>query len=340
MAKNITIFTACILAFATMSIIQNGAVRADVVNPFYAVGNFNTVIFGDLTCNSSSDNEGYMAVGGNITTTSWGGYGFASKMGGSAQEGDVGLVVGGDLNIGSGQLYAGDYYIGGTNTAGQKFNTQIGTGLAECPVDFGAMQSELRSVSAALVELGTAADPVNFYGSTQITVTSGELNILNINVSDLANGSLAGLTLVGMTSDTQVILNLIGDADNNVLNMLYRESSGYGLWGDNVMLNLVGIDEFNINSHGGLAFSILAVDTDLNVSNAHLQGLVVADNVTMTNAEFHTDVSFVPEVDLPTDNPAATPEPGTVLVFGLGLLGLPLFRRMRRKTCCEDIVEE
>lgn len=303
---------------------------ADVVNPFYSMKQFNTVVFGNLTYTNGTDNMGSMAVGGNIVGKS-GGLGVATN--GGSGPGNASLVVGGNVNVSSGQIYSGDYYIGGSSPNTPQFNLGSGTRLETCPVDFTAMQNELRSTSAALVGMGVDTTPVSNTWNTQFNVTAGTLNILNVNAADLKNGSLASLQLNGMDATTQVVINIIGDSNYNTLTMQYGESQGSNSWGNNVMINLVDIEELNVTGHGQNNFSILAVDTDINATYTNFEGLVVANNVTLTGAEFHDGRPFEPEINLPGDptQPAATPEPGTAMIFLLGMAGLPIYCRFRKR---------
>lgn len=316
----------CLLSLSVFSV----TAHADMVNPFYSMGQFNTVVFGNLTYTNGTDNMGYMAVGGDIIGKS-SGIGIATSV--SSKPGDVSLVVGGDINVPSGQIYRGDYYVGGSISKVPQFNVGSGTQLETCPVDFSALQNELRSTSAALVGMGVDTTPLNSW-NTAFNVTTGALNILNVSIDDLKNASLTSLQLNGMDASTQVIINIIGNSDYNVLNMQYGETQGSGAWGNNVMINLVDIEEFNILNHGQNNYSILAVDTDINATNANFEGLVVANNITLTNAEFHNGRPFEPEVDLPSvdpNPPAATPEPGTALMFLIGMAGFPIYRRFRKR---------
>lgn len=321
-----------LLTTFALLLVLSASVRADLVNPFYPVEQFNTVIFGDLTYTGGTDNMGYMAVGGSVHGKS-NGFGVATSVG--TQAGDVSLVVGGDLNVSAGQIYGGgDYYIGGSISNPVQFNLGSGNSLETCPVDFSALQTELRSYSTALVDMGVDVTPVANTWNSQFNVTTGTLNILNAYASDL-NGSLTSLQLNGMDASTQVVINVIGDSDYNVLSMQYGETQGSWAWGNNVMINLVDIDEFTVTSHGQNNFSILAVDTDVIATNTNFEGLLVANNVTLTNAEFHNGRPFEPEIDLPSVDPnpgAATPEPGTALMLLVGMAGFPIYRRFRKRT--------
>ncbi|GAK58510.1 von Willebrand factor type A domain protein [Candidatus Vecturithrix granuli] len=118
-------------------------------------GEFNTFIFGDYAC--TSDAEGRVAVGGNMTVSS---YSVADKLTPAevAKYVDT-LIVGGNLTFTNGRVYYGNILVGGS-AAG--VSSSVISGLAAgaqliagepVPIDFTAEKTYLRSLSAQLAQL-------------------------------------------------------------------------------------------------------------------------------------------------------------------------------------------
>lgn len=284
--------------------------------------NYNAFIYQDFSA-TSSDVEGRMAVGGNVSIGSYSVNIKDGKQLYSDTSSAPALVVGGDLNYSSGQI-AGDVYVGGNYTptsTGSVTNGTVQQGT-KSPVDFDAEFDHLMNLSTTLSTM-TANGAVNELYSSKYLVGSGKNNsgndvhVFNLDASDML---LTDYFLSDVDQDDTVIFNVsgtklttswgnFGGSDNSLRNM-----------SSNIIFNFFEAEEININAslHG----SILAPKADIVAQTGVFWGQVVA-NSWSGNMQIN-DSPFVSRI-------VKVPEPSSLLFFALGLFGLALRNKRAQK---------
>ena len=319
-------------------------VQAEIVNPFEGTHGYNAIIFNNMTQNGSNDVEGQLAVGNNMTTNG----SFGVNLVAGSNSAPAALYVGGHLHTSAnGWETHGNVYFGSGTTdkpGGNQWYTppvvyiKNGTGseLQTNPLDFAAMENNLRANAAKLASLEDTGVTTSFTGNESwISCANGGQQVVNIDLNQLYNGGndLSNLKLSGQ-SDTMLLINLIGGGDT-ILNMFGGFELLGGLTADHVLINFVDVATVNISSMSVKA-NLLGVDTDLVVANGNIEGITVFNNAIFNGGgEVHSKNFFDGGFDIPDTNTSSldetsnTPEPATLLVLGLSLLGAPLYMRKR-----------
>ncbi len=336
-----TSFTFIALLFGAVT-----AAKADFVNPFSGTYGYNTIVFNDMKQYGVNDVEGQLAVGNNLTTN--GNFGVNLQAG--SRTAPAALYVGGHLHTGAaGWQVKGDvYYKTGTTDkpGGNQWwqppvaDIQSGSGqiLTNNPLDFGAMESGLRASASTLSALqNTVGVTTSFSGvESKINVGGGQ-QVVNIDLSKLYNGSadLFNLKITG-NSTTTLLINLVGDG-TTALNMFGGFELFGGLTANHVVINFVNVDSVNIYNTS-IKANLLGVDTDLVLASGNIEGINVFDNAVFNSqGETHNTNFFDGGFDIPSTppGPAATPEPSTLAVFGIGSLLGGIFLRRRNRNLSE-----
>ncbi|HEU0164591.1 MAG TPA: choice-of-anchor A family protein, partial [Thermomicrobiales bacterium] len=267
---------------------------ADAAAPvdFGQASDFNVFVLGDYNA-TTSDVEGCLAVGGNVTFT--GGF----SVGGQAQGCQDALVTGGNLTFPAGTISNGNVVYGGTLTGNPTVpNGTISNGTTtyfdEAEEYFDALSDNLASQPAN----GTFTSQ---YGSTTFTGTSTSINVFNVTAADL-NG-IHGMTINAPAGST-VIINVSGD---NVTFTGYQQWLN-GVDASHVIFNFP--DATTITTTGfGFEGSLLAPNATYNFSNGQHNGQIVVRNLT-GNGESHNHPftgNFPPPPSTPTPVPTSTP---------------------------------
>jgi len=191
--------------------------------PFFGTGSslFNAFTFGDFTC-YSSDVQGRLAVGGNadirqysvacqVSGTTCINYGSVT-CGDIAQSGGYAesLVVGGNLFALNAQVVQGNADYGGTFNADPSF--QVGAGCSAnqaSPIDFGASQQYLQTLSEIISNLATTGNVTSQYGSLTLTGTnSATMEVFDVEASVLCTSY--GFTIDDVQSTASIFINVVG----------------------------------------------------------------------------------------------------------------------------------
>ncbi|HEY1686979.1 MAG TPA: choice-of-anchor A family protein [Tepidisphaeraceae bacterium] len=309
---------------------------------------YNAFIFGNM--NQSSDSEGALAVGGNLTLTS---YSVASSLGNTGTH----LVVGKNLTMITGGSVNGDSYIGGDASFGvvaptgnvydvgnySSFVDPTGTVYygksfsapswvkpavkdtsITLPVDFNQAQTDLTTTSKYLNGLTNTGTYVDSFGALTFTGSVDGLNVFSISASELAAGSEIHINI---PSNGFAIVNVTGATSVTLPNVGFWLNSADVLW------NLYDFSSITMGSFDG---SILAPSAAVSFPSGDLNGTLVAasldDTVNGGSGELH-NVPFTYNIPVLTGAPPTTvPLPPSVIAGGalLGILGLVKLRKRRR----------
>jgi choice-of-anchor A domain-containing protein len=304
---------------------------------------YNLISFGNVALNGSSDTQGGIAVGGNLSIG--GSWTIASTY---STDPDPSLFVAGSLSIGSGTMENEGYatltgITTGTasnqwtwsssakkltsNTGGQVLSMNSSDSRASDdpthnPIPPGwswsTEQSEFDSVSTSLAGASVGSDTISVDSGGNIqfntTVTHG-VAVFDLDAAQLCGNQLNGQTIqnfaVNVPSGVNYVINVTGLTQNEDLFSGITFNSGSN--DSNLLWNLestTGVTGVTIDPNGNLYGAVLA--PTLNVTDdTTINGQVVADSFTDNGVELH-DTTFTPEAVL-------VPEPSG---FALGALAL------------------
>ncbi len=318
---------------------------------------FNVYVLGNAW-QQGADAEGGVAVGGNLKVGDWG---FTTGWNGGGK-----LVVGGDLDnkghsvhpdgvfAGGNLNYAqtltsylggveanGNVFIGGGQPGSVKHGGTFGytgteifptsSGTTPSPIDFATTNAFLKSQSAYLGTLaGTAINDVSGTGGyLDLDVSGGGLKIFNLSESAFENSWF--INFKNAAPDTTVLVNVSG-ADitapngNYLFNYVnYPDSPGMA----NVLFNFPDASVLRVDAMGG---SILAPNATLDMNYGVVFGSVVVGQLGTENdpsvGQFNQRDRFGNDIKFKGKLPQI-PEPGTLVLAGLGLAGLAVRRRRK-----------
>ncbi len=207
-------------------------------------------------------------------------------------------------------------------------HTSGGPATPSTPLDVFGSSTDIVNASTSLTALsgGTAVSSTG--GVVNITLTKNGLNVINLTVT---NG--ATITGINITNANGVIpTGLIINVNGNNLNFNGGTFSLGSLNNTNVLFNFGNATSLNLQS---VAFegALLAPLATVNFSSGHIDGALIA-NTYLGNAQVNY-VGFTDPLPAYTGSGGtvvATPEPGTIFLFGSGLIVLGLYRRHRAMT--------
>ncbi len=317
---------------------------------------YNVYVLGNAW-QQGADAEGGVAVGGNLNVGDWG---FTTGWNGGGK-----LVVGGDLNNQGHSVHPDGVFAGGnlnyaqtlTSNGGVKANGNvfiaggqpssvkhggsfgytgtetfpISSGFSSSPVDFGATNSFLLSQSAYLGGLSgvSIADVSGTGGYVNLDASGGGLKIFNFSESAFENSWF--INFDNAAPDTTVLVNVAGTHvtapnGNYLYNWVnYPDGPGAG----NVLYNFYEATNLHVDAMGG---SILAPKAALDFDYGVIYGNVVVGQLGTPNdssvGQFNQRDRFGNDIKFRGRLPQI-PEPGTLVLAGLGLAGLALRRRRK-----------
>jgi choice-of-anchor A domain-containing protein len=335
------------VAVAGNAYINNASVGSSNSNASLIVGG-NLVQNGGSTAgnvfvggNLTSQNTGYspnLVVGGSATMTG-GNDGGNVFVGGSANL-SGGVTIGGNLTMtgANGTLNASsnggsspqNIYVTSTTHVNDPsyWNTPKTTGAPATPatpLDVYGSSTDIINASKSLSALTGATNISSNGGTITITLTKNGMNVIDLSM--LSGSTITGINVVtapGVTP-TGLIVNVAGD-NLNFNGGSYNLGS---LTDGQVLFNFGNATNISLTSLG-FEGTLLAPLATVNFTSGNLNGALIANNY-YGAGELHSD----PFTDsLPTYVPTggttvATPEPGTVALFGTGLIVLALASRRR-----------
>ena len=282
-----------------------------------------------------SDSEGPIAVGGNLSTSSFGiasglpdnttpPFNDALFVGGNFTHHngniDGSVSVGGNVNLHRTTVF-GNVTAGGTLKLknGTIEGSQTPSGTPALP-NFAAIGPELVAAAQELSALAAnGATSVASWGGLSLTGTDPTLNVFSVSGHDLNKANTFNITA---PSGSTVIVNIDGHSHN-------FHNLGFGLNGvanTDVLYNFY--DSNAINTSGvSIQGSILAPLASANFNNGNIEGTFIANHMNGTG-EFH-DYRFIGT--LPGGGPPiVASEPAGLALFLIGLAGMGLTLCYRR----------
>lgn len=302
----------CLLRpFVSVAVLLAAVPVAAQFNPLAPMGDFNVLIFNDLTADSG-DSEGRLAVGGNSTTA--GSYSVGDRAFPNSSSYTSYLVRGnsGDFS----QVFHGTSVIGGNWTGNgsslYSIQSNAGTPAVDAILDFPSVQAQLQANSALMAgfaDQNTALDTLSPYPT--ITVGSGDLGVINLSSVDIAAIQTAGsVNIVGMDLSKTVVINVAETTLNFSGFSVYVNSHNTGTFLDDFPVagftsisNSTTADApisrvlWNFHHATSIAMtstefagSILAPGATLSLSGGSINGDVVALSADqIQGGEFHAD---------------------------------------------------
>ena len=306
---------------------------------------FNVYVLGNAW-QQGADAEGGVAVGGNLKVGDWGfttGWNGGGKLivGGNLDNlghsvHPDGVFAGGNLNYAQtltsvgGVQANGDVFIAGGQPGSVKHGgtfaytgTEVfptSSGISPIPIDFASTNTYLKNESAFLGTL--AGTNINAGGYLDLDVSGGGLKVFNL-TKDAFESSFV-FNFGNPAPDTTVLVNVSGD-DIHVPNanyfynwVSYPSAPGFS----NVLFNFPDATQLHIDAMGG---SVLAPNATLDMNYGVVYGTVVVGQL---GTELDPSVGQFNLVKFKGKLPQI-PEPGTLVLAGLGLAGLATRRRRK-----------
>jgi choice-of-anchor A domain-containing protein len=287
---------------------------------------YSLFVFGNMEPGPWSDSQGRVAVGGNITLSS-----FSIAL--LAAPAEYSVVSGGNVNFASGHVYNGGIFAGGniqlnnfgvdgdvtangTITYGPGGVTVAGdstpNAAAVSPVDFASEYSYLSSTSLALAAMTpTGTTSVTPWHAITLTGTE-DINIFNLDGNALSNATSLKFNI---GADAIAIVNVSGSADG----LGNFAISGYDGKQGNILYNFYDADLLTIHNIA-VQGSILAPDADVIFNSGQINGTLIAGSLTGTGQSN----LYLFDHDLFDHNSPVrpVPEPATIILLGAGLAGV------------------
>lgn len=279
-------------------------------NPFAGAEGFNAVIFGNLNA-TAGDTEGRLAVGGNLTASS-----YAVGPNAPADPSANSLVVGGNLNaMGGWQVFNGNTKYGGTLINAPSMVAPYTLQQASNVYDFAGRKSEFISISNALAGLADNGSQLYQWTTYTLTGTSSGLNVFNV---DAANWAAASNRIIDAPTGSTVLINVLG-ANGSLSNGMALQG---GIDRTRVMFNYSEATTLNF-SNIAVEGSVLAPNAFLTLSGGNINGISVLDGaLTQNGGEFH-NWTF--------NGSAPVPEPMTMIGMA-AMASLVARRRLKKKS--------
>lgn len=278
---------------------------------FGAASDYNSFMFGNFN-GYSSDVEGKLAVGGNLTLENY-------DLG-LLDPGGATTVVGGNVTWRNG-TNRGDLYRNGSTSLTNVAMANNGALKTGSPFSFGDAKSYLMDVSSMWKSLQGTGQSYNRYGGLRLEGSNNNLNIFTINKSDLRG--IWGVE-IQVPEGASVLINVEGDGILDLPNV------GYSYNGSqdkakmvNVAWHMPDVSNINMSYLGGTLFAPRA---DIKGNWGVINGQIIANSFDGPMQINWARYRGADQLRLET---GAVPEPGTMIAAALG--GAALLRRRQAK---------
>jgi len=309
---------AALLRVATTACVCLATAQVHAAGVLGVANAYNVFVFNNFT-ETGSDTGGRLAAGGNASFS--GTYAVTqSLLDPYTAPNNDSLVVGGAIVSGTANVLSGNAFLK-LNGAGSASMTGGGTLTVggSSPINFATEQASLTAYSIQLSQQtanGTVAN--NGYGTITLTGGSSTLDIFNLNFSDLGGSNTIN---INNPSSATVLINVAGTSGTTTNAGIYI--NGAGANGDSTTAAAKVLFNFyqatSVALGGSFLGTILAPTANVTGTYGQIDGGLIAKSFTGPT-EFH-DILLNGTLPANTTS-ASTPEPGTNILLGLGLIAL------------------
>ena len=197
------------------------------------------------------------------------------------------------------------------------------------PLDVFGSSTDITNASTSLTALSGGTSVSSSGGTINITLSKNGLNVINLTV---ANG--ATITGINITNANGVVpTGLIINVNGNNLNFNGGSFNLGSLANNQVLFNFGNAQTLSLQN---LAFegALLAPLATVTFNSGHIDGALIANNYLGSGQMNYVGFNDpLPTYQISGGTVVATPEPGTIALFGTGLVVLGLvFRRRTMRT--------
>ena len=229
-----------------------------------AADDYNALIFGPYTA-VASDVQGRLAVQGKLSLNH-----YALADGLTAASAGVSVIVGGDFDFPSGQIYYGDVIVGGTASVGATILNGSLTDRAPVPVDFVAAKQQMESLALALSQLPANGTQVFQWGGFQLHGDGvSKLQVFSLDGAQVLSAHT--FTVQSIPAGATVVFNISG-ANTGLTNMSLDSLASHR---ERVVFNFYEAGQLTLGGIG-VEGSILAPNAVIDNPQGVVRGTVIA----------------------------------------------------------------
>jgi len=198
------------------------------------------------------------------------------------------------------------------------------------PLDVFGSSTDIVNASTSLTALSGATTVNSTGGTINVTLSNSGLNVIDLNIANGATITGINITNANGVTPTGLIINVNGDN----LNFNGGSFNLGSLANNQVLFNFGNATTLSLQN---LAFegALLAPLATVNFSSGHIDGALIANNYNgpgQVNYVGFNDPLPIYTASGSGGTVVATPEPGSIALFGTGVLVIGLFFRRRMTT--------